>query len=88
MFYYLSGNRLRDFSHYFGIQKCVIMPVGMTEQDKQVEILKRKSTAERLKSAFGLFDFARQRITAEIRRLNPQIKASELIELVNQRFAR
>ena len=60
----------------------------MAEWDKQIEVLRKKSTAERLRSAFGLFDFARRRITAEIRRLNPRISASELIKLVNQRFAR
>lgn len=60
----------------------------MVEQDKQIEILKKKSTAERLKMAFDLFDFARQRIAAEIQRLNPQLKPSELNALVNQRFSK
>jgi hypothetical protein len=60
----------------------------MFDQDKQIEILKKKSTAERLKLSFDLFDFSRQRIAAEIRRLNPRLKPSELNELVNQRFSR
>ena len=58
----------------------------MAEQDKQIEILKKKSTAERLALAFGLFDFARKRIAAEISRLNPQLKPAEINNLVNQRF--
>ncbi|MFA5892443.1 MAG: hypothetical protein WC903_00540 [Candidatus Margulisiibacteriota bacterium] len=60
----------------------------MAELDKQIEILRRKSPAERLALAFGLFSFARQRISAEIRRLNPHLKAAELARLVNQRLAR
>lgn len=56
--------------------------------DKQTEILKGKSTAEKLRMAFSLFDFARQRIAAESRRLNPQLTTSELNKLVNQRLAR
>ncbi|MFA4904883.1 MAG: hypothetical protein WC645_00015 [Candidatus Margulisiibacteriota bacterium] len=56
------------------------------ETDKQVEVLKKKTSAEKLKLAFGLFDFARQRIASEIFRLNPHVKPSELNQLVNQRF--
>jgi hypothetical protein len=56
------------------------------EQNQQVDILKKKSIAEKLKLAFGLFDFARQRIASEIFRLNPHLKPSELNQLVNQRF--
>jgi hypothetical protein len=56
------------------------------EPDKQIEILKKKTPAERLSLAFGLFDFARQRITAEILRLNPDLKPPELTKLVNQRM--
>lgn len=60
----------------------------MADQKYQIEILKKKSTAERLELAFGLFDFARRRIAAEINRLNPQLKPSEQNKLINQRFSR
>lgn len=58
----------------------------MVVKDRQIEILKNKSTAERLKMAFDLLDFARRRITAEIHRLNPQMTPTEINKLVNQRF--
>jgi hypothetical protein len=58
----------------------------MTKQDKQVEILREKSTAEKLRLAFGLFDFARKRIAAQTSRLNPELSPSEINKLVNQRF--
>jgi hypothetical protein len=58
----------------------------MIEKDRQVEILKKKSTAERLKIAFDLLDFARRRIGSEIHRLNPQMTPSEINQSINQRF--
>jgi len=60
----------------------------MSDQDYQIEILRKKSTAERLELAFSLFDFARRRIAAEINRLNPHLNPSEQNKLVNQRFSR
>ena len=58
----------------------------METENKQVEIIRKKSPAERLELAFGLFNFARQRITAELHRQNPQITPQELNKLVSQRF--
>lgn len=60
----------------------------MKDQDMQLEILRSKSPAERLKLAFGLFDFTRQRIAAEITRLNPRLSSSELNRLIGKRFSR
>ena len=60
----------------------------MQKKDNQDDILRDKSPAERLMLAFGLFDFARRRISAEICRLNPGLKPAELNKLVNQRFSR
>ncbi|MBU0502536.1 MAG: hypothetical protein ABIH69_06840 [bacterium] len=55
-------------------------------EDRQIAILKTKTTAERLQLAFNLFEFARRRIAAEFMRLNPQLKAPEINKLVSQRF--
>lgn len=58
------------------------------QRDEQLEVFKRQTSAERLHLAFNLFDFSRQRITAELTRQNPQLKISEVNQLVVQRLAR
>jgi hypothetical protein len=55
-------------------------------EDRQIAILKAKTTAERLQLAFNLFEFARRRITAELKFLHPQLKPLEINNLVSQRF--
>lgn len=55
-------------------------------RDLQIEILKNLSSAERLELAFDLHEFARNRISAEIFRLNPQLEKEELDKLVKKRF--
>ncbi|MFC1511366.1 hypothetical protein ACFL5U_03165 [Candidatus Margulisiibacteriota bacterium] len=55
-------------------------------QQKEIEILSNVPAYKRLENAFELFDFARERVAAEIRRLNPQMPETELKNLVKKRF--
>ena len=52
----------------------------------QTEILRQLKPSDRIKIAFELYDFARSRIAAEIRRNNPGITKDELLNKLNERF--
>ncbi len=56
------------------------------EDIKQIEILCRLKPYQRIKIAFELYDFARARISAEIKRNNPTISKEELLRTLNERF--
>ena len=56
------------------------------DDEKQLEILKNLPANKRLESAFELYEFARARVSSEIRRQNPQIDDSKLNQLVKDRF--
>lgn len=56
--------------------------------EKQIEILRKKSTAERLKLAFDLYDFARLRVETEIIRQNPNLPKNEIKKILRKRFSR
>ena len=59
-----------------------------TENDgKYLEILRKIPPEKKLKSAFELYDFARQRITSEILRQNPKIDKYELKRLAREKFS-
>jgi len=55
-------------------------------EQKQIELLRRLKPSNRLKIAFELYDFARSRIAAEIRRNYPGITQEQLLDKLNQRF--
>ena len=57
-------------------------------EEKQIEILREKSTAERLKLAFDLYDFARLRVETEIIRQNPNLPKNEIKKILHKRFSR
>ena len=57
------------------------------EKEKHLEILRKIPSHKKLQSAFELYDFARQRVSSEILRQNPQISQEELKKVVNERFA-
>ncbi|MDO9514357.1 MAG: hypothetical protein Q7J59_07120 [Elusimicrobiota bacterium] len=52
----------------------------------QSEIIKKMSGRERLAIAFGLNDFARKIIRADIKKNNPHISDKEADKLVAERF--
>jgi hypothetical protein len=52
----------------------------------QIEILRRLKPYNRIKIGFELYDFARTRIAAEIKRNNPGITQDELLNKLNARF--
>jgi len=56
------------------------------EKEKHLEILRKIPSHKKLQSAFELYDFARQRVSSEILRQNPNISKKELSRLVNERF--
>ena len=58
----------------------------MKQKDRQIEILRQKSPPERLKLAFELHEFARQRISSELSRTHPELKPHEISNLVKKRF--
>lgn len=53
---------------------------------KQIESLRHLKPYQRIKTAFELYNFARSRIGAEIKRNNPDITKEELLKLLNERF--
>ncbi len=53
---------------------------------KQIESLRRLKPYQRIRIAFELYDFARSRIAAEIKRGNPGITEKELLNKLNNRF--
>lgn len=60
--------------------------MNVTGEFKQLESLRRLKSFDKLRIAFELYDFARSRITSEIRRINPGITEQELLKKVNERF--
>jgi len=54
----------------------------------QSEIIKKMSGRQRLAIAFGLNDFARKMIRADIKKSNPSISDEEADKLVAERFRR
>ena len=58
------------------------------KQDAQLEIFQRQTSAEKLRLAFNLFDFTRQRIASETTRQNPHLKPAEVNKLVVKRLSR
>jgi hypothetical protein len=58
------------------------------QQDVQLEVFKRQTSAEKLRLAFNLFDFTRQRIVSEITRQNPHLKFAEVNQIVIHRLSR
>lgn len=52
----------------------------------QIEILRSLKPYKRIKIGFELYDFARSRIAAEIKRNNPGITNEELLNKLNERF--
>lgn len=55
---------------------------------RQADILRRMSTAERLRAAFALYDFARARISAYLREMEPGISEEALAAKVRERLSR
>jgi hypothetical protein len=53
---------------------------------KQIESLRRLKPYQRIKTAFELYDFARSRIAAQIKRNNPGITKKQLLNKLNERF--
>ena len=56
------------------------------DEAKCLEIMQKMPPSQKLESAFSLYDFARQRVKAEIKRRKPRLKADQLNKMVNQRF--
>jgi len=46
------------------------------------------SSGKKLEQSFELFDFAKARVLAEIKRLNPKLSKAEANVLANKRFVR
>jgi hypothetical protein len=57
------------------------------DDDKYLEIIKKIPSNKRLESAFELYEFARRRISSELRRQNPYINETEISKMVRERFA-
>lgn len=53
---------------------------------KQIACLRRLKPYQRIRTAFELYNFARARIAAEIKRNNPNITEKELLNTLNKRF--
>jgi hypothetical protein len=60
----------------------------MNKEDslKQIEVLRGLKPYQRIRAVFELYNFARERIAAEIRRNNPNINKKELLDKLNRRF--
>jgi len=56
------------------------------KDDKYLQILRKIPSYKKLASAFGLYDFARERVFSQLRLENPQLSDKELKEFVNKRF--
>ena len=56
------------------------------DEEKCLEIMQKIPTYKRIQASFDLYDFAKERITAELYRQNPHISASKLKDLVRERF--
>lgn len=61
--------------------------MSVKDEEKYLEILRKVPSEKKLKSAFDLYDFARQRFTSEILRQNPRIDKSELKRIVREKFS-
>ena len=57
------------------------------DEDKYLDILRKIPTNKKLESAFELYEFARRRISSELRRQNPQASEMEISKLLKERFA-
>lgn len=55
-------------------------------EDKYLDVMKKLSSGKKLERSFELFDFARSRALAEIKKLNPGFTSSQTNDLVNRRF--
>jgi hypothetical protein len=56
------------------------------DENKYLEILRKIPIEKKLKSAFELYEFARNRIIAEIQRRNPTIAETDLKKMIQERF--
>jgi len=57
-------------------------------ENKYLEIMRGLSSGKKLEQSFELFDFAKARVLAEIKRLNPKLSKAEANVLANKRFVR
>lgn len=62
--------------------------ISIENNKVQNEIIRKMAGFKRLKIAFGLNEFARKMIRANIRKNKPGIKDAELDKLVAERFRR
>jgi hypothetical protein len=53
---------------------------------KQIEYLRHLQPYQRIKVAFELYDFARSRISGELKRNHPELNNKELLSKLNERF--
>ena len=56
------------------------------DQDKCLEILRKIPPYKRIQSSFELYDFAKERLTAELFLQNPQMSEQEVKKIVKERF--
>ena len=57
-----------------------------TMNEKQIEIYRRMTPAERLKVAFNLHDFAHKRVMVHLKRNHPNLSEKEINVLTARRF--
>ena len=55
-------------------------------QEKYLEIVRKLPPYKKLEASFALYDFARERVAAELRLIKPQISEAELKNELKKRF--
>ena len=67
---------------------AIILSMQENEDNIYLEIIQKIPVANKLKSAFMLYDLAHNRVAGEIKRQNPNITNTQLNKLVQERFSR
>jgi hypothetical protein len=58
-----------------------------SSEEKYLEVLRRLGPVGRLNAAFGLFDFAREHLTVNLRREHPDWTADQVRAVVRERLS-